>query len=263
MKGIIYYYSGAGNTALACRYIARHLSLPFDLVDVTLERNKNIAPADIYGFAASTDFWGIPQAFESFLETFPGQKGTPAFVFNTFGAISGKTLKILAALVAKKQMKIIAGHSLRMPESYPPMIVGGMGAQNEPGKKGISRLNSFISEINKVIADLRQGQNIEAHNLNIGFINSLMPLRARVAARENMGHKYVDSALCIECGICEKGCPYQAIRLEPKPVFDMNKCYGCWRCFNNCPSKAIYTKKLRNKGYYKGPSEVLKKKMMA
>lgn len=35
MRGVIFYYSGTGNTALACTYIARRLPLPFEFVDVT------------------------------------------------------------------------------------------------------------------------------------------------------------------------------------------------------------------------------------
>ena len=62
--------------------------------------------------------------------------------------------------------------------------------------------------------------------------------------------KFVDESLCTECGICEKGCPYNAIILAPKPQFDMDKCYGCWRCYNKCPELAIYTKKFRGVGHY-------------
>jgi len=76
-----------------------------------------------------------------------------------------------------------------------------------------------------------------------------------------MGEKFVDENLCTECGTCEKTCPYNAIMLNPKPVFDMTKCYGCWGCFNHCPTKAIYTKKFRGVGHYPKPSNQLKEKL--
>ena len=76
-----------------------------------------------------------------------------------------------------------------------------------------------------------------------------------------MGEKFVDKSLCSECGICEKVCPYGAVELNPTPVFDQNKCYGCWSCYNHCPEKAIYTKKLRGVGHYSEPNEQLRKKL--
>jgi heterodisulfide reductase subunit A-like polyferredoxin len=76
-----------------------------------------------------------------------------------------------------------------------------------------------------------------------------------------MGIKYVDAELCKECHTCEKLCPYRAIKLDPKPVFDMGKCYGCWSCFNHCPNKAIYTKKFRGRGHYPKPIDSLKQKL--
>jgi hypothetical protein len=127
MKGVILFYSGTGNTALACQYLARRLPPRLECVDVTLPRRVDLAGMDVVGFATATDFWGVPQAFETFVAGLPLQDGKPAFVFNTYGAASGKTLRILAELVGARGFDVLAGHSLRMPESYPPMIAAKMG----------------------------------------------------------------------------------------------------------------------------------------
>jgi hypothetical protein len=57
------------------------------------------------GFAASTDFWGIPRAVEAFIEGLPRQNSKPAFVFNTFSAASGKALRILTETVATRDFR--------------------------------------------------------------------------------------------------------------------------------------------------------------
>jgi NAD-dependent dihydropyrimidine dehydrogenase PreA subunit len=49
--------------------------------------------------------------------------------------------------------------------------------------------------------------------------------------------------------------------MHPFPNFDESLCYGCWACYNRCPVRAIYTKKLRGKGQYPGPTEELRKKL--
>ncbi|MBU0455905.1 MAG: EFR1 family ferrodoxin, partial [Gammaproteobacteria bacterium] len=157
--------------------------------------------------------------------------------------------------------KVIAGYSLHTPESYPPMIARGRGNERAPSKKEMNEFNTFISELNRFIYILGEGKEIKRKKMNIGLLNSLLPMFSRTKARKDMGEKYIDDALCTECGTCEKICPYGAIKLNPKPIFDMNKCYGCWACYNHCPNKAIYTKKYRGIGHYPKPNSQLTEKL--
>jgi len=261
MKGIICYYSGSGNTKLACRYIVGNIEVPFDLVDVVKEREIDLETYDVVGFATFTDFVGPPYLFQAFIEGLPRQEGKLAFVFNTYGFISGKTLRILERIVAAKGFKVIAGHSLHTPESYPPMSARGRGAEEAPNEKEMRSFDAFISELGQLLERTKEGQRIEKKKVRIGLVNSVVPTYSRTTARRDMGEKYVDESLCNECGACEKQCPYGAIQMEPKPVFDMSKCYGCWRCYNRCPEHAIYTEKYRGGPYYPRPNDRLKEKL--
>jgi ferredoxin/flavodoxin len=261
MKGIICHYSGTGNTRLACRYIAGHLQVPFELVDVVAEREVDLEPYDVVGFATFTDFWGPPYLFQAFIEGLPQQAGKLAFVFNTYGAMSGKTLRVLERAVAAKGFQVIAGHSLHTPENYPPMIARGMGAEGAPDGKEMAAFGAFISELGQFLERAQEGQQVESKKARIGLLNSILPSFSRTKARKDMGEKHVDATLCTECGVCAKQCPYGAIRLEPKPVFDMDACYGCWRCYNRCPEQAIHTDKFRGGPYYPRPNDQLRGKL--
>jgi len=45
---------------------------------------------------------------------------------------------------------------------------------------------------------------------------------------------------CIGCGLCVRGCPIQAIRVENfHAIIDYEKCIGCGLCKEKCPKKAI------------------------
>ncbi|MDO5037603.1 MAG: RnfABCDGE type electron transport complex subunit B [Tissierellia bacterium] len=47
---------------------------------------------------------------------------------------------------------------------------------------------------------------------------------------------------CIGCGICEKKCPKDAIKVENNLAsIDYDKCINCGICAANCPTGAIYT----------------------
>jgi len=262
MRCIICYYSGSGNTKLACHYIAKNIkNIEIDLFNIVKDNTPDLERYNIVGFATFTDFLGVPYLFEKFIEKLNHQNNKPAFVFNTYGMISGKTLKTFAELVTAKGFNVITGHSLHTPESFPPMIARGMSNKNAPNEKELGKFNKFISELDQIIENIIDGKEIKKAKISIGFLNSILPKRSRTKAREDMGEKYVDESLCIECGTCKKSCPYAAIELNPKPVFDMTKCYGCWACYNHCPQKAIYTKKFEGVGYYPKPNKQLIEKL--
>jgi ferredoxin/flavodoxin len=257
MKGIICYYSGTGNTKLACKYIAAKIkNVDFDLFNIVKDGTPNLNEYDIVGFACFTDFGGPSYIMQRFIEGLQQQKNKPAFVFSTFGFMSGKTQSALAKWVSAKGFLPVAGHKLHVPESYPPMIVRGKGAEDQPSSEKMQNFNSFISDLDKMVASVKSGGEWKKGKIKGGLV-----MLSRTKAKKDMGEKYVDLELCNECGICEKVCPYNAVSLDPKPKFDMNKCYGCWGCFHKCPKKAIYTKKFRGKGHYPKSNDQLKQKL--
>ena len=262
MKGIICYYSGSGNTLLACRYIAGRIrKIPFELFDITKDRTPDLTAYDIVGFAAFTDFLGPSFLFHRFAQGLPQHNGRLAFVFNTYGYISGKTLREMERLVSRRGFRVVIGHSLHTPESYPPMVAGGRGNEQAPTLRELKAFEAFIEELDRVVEEVAAGVVVKKRGAPVSLLSRVLPVFARTKARKDMGVKFVDEALCTECGVCARLCPYGAVALNPRPVFDMNKCYGCWRCFNLCPEKAIYTKKFRGIGHYPKPPEKLKDKL--
>ena len=261
LKGIICYYSGSGNTRLACQYIKNDVkSVKFDLFNITRGGLPDLNAYDIAGFATFTDFLDPPHLIKTFIEKLDRQERKPAFVFNSYGFINGKTLRTLAKWVTARGFKVVAGHSLHMPESYPPMVAGGRGNEQAPDEKELDSFKRFISELDEVFSRLKEGKETKTKQIRVNPLYSFLSF-SRTRSRNDMGLKYVDEPLCDECGICEKLCPFGALKLDPKPVFDQSKCYGCWSCYNHCPHKAIYTKKFRGVGHYPKPISRLKDKI--
>jgi ferredoxin len=154
---------------------------------------------------------------------------------------------------------VIGAHSLRMPEDYPPMIALRMGFANQPGAGPMRRFESFLAELSSALDAVARGAAPTARRARTGLVSALLPVRPRTAARADMGEKHVDPALCTRCRTCERGCPYGAIRLDPLPVFDMERCFGCWRCYNRCPEHAISTARFTGGPFYAGPPERARK----
>lgn len=261
LKGLICCYSAGGNTELACRYIAGRLkNIEFEIYDITGGEPLDLESYDMVGFACFTDFGGPSQLMKQFLEALPKTQ-KPAFVMNTFGYISGKTLRVFHKWVKAAGFLVTAAHSLHTPESYPPMIVSGHANEQAPDEDELADFNSFIEQIDEAAGAVQSGKRPKKVKVSTAFYDLILPMAARTAARDDMGVKNVDEELCTECGICKKCCPYGAIELDPKPIFDQHKCYGCWACFNKCPEKAIYTAKFRQEGHYPEPLKEYRAKL--
>lgn len=49
----------------------------------------------------------------------------------------------------------------------------------------------------------------------------------------------IDNEKCTLCGICEKVCPYFALRMTDHVEVDKNECFGCGLCESKCPVRAM------------------------
>jgi ferredoxin/flavodoxin len=269
MKGILFYYSGSGNTKLACQTIAGNLKeAEWTLFDMVKDKNPDPGAFDpgifdLAGFAAFADFLGPSRLFLDFVDALPAQDRMPAFVFNTYGSMSGGTLLKMAKRLSQKGFDVLAGHSLHTPESYPPMVAAGKAFTHSPDEGELEAFRRFLEDLNGLVGSLKSGGKVEAKPLPAGFLDRLLPVPFRTVSKRMMGKKFVDEEKCNSCGVCAKGCPCHAIAMREKPVFDEKRCYGCWFCYNHCPRLAIYTKKLRGAGHYPRPNAELTAKLRA
>lgn len=260
MKVGIFYCSATGNTRLACQYVVRKLgNADVQLVDITESADPSLDSFDLVGFATFTDFWGPPYLMQEFVEKLPNQKDKPAFLLATHGGNMSNLLKVFARWLSDKGFMIVGSHGLRVPESFPPAIVRGNTADDAPSEGEMRSFDDFIHDLDRMIVERR----FHRGRVKASFLANFAPEISRKSAKKNMGEKFIDEALCNECGICREACPYKAVTLDPNPIFDEDKCYGCWACFNRCPTKAIYTSKLRGVGHYRGPTAELKRKLAA
>ena len=59
----------------------------------------------------------------------------------------------------------------------------------------------------------------------------------------------VDKALCIQCGICEDTCPFDALLLgETGPEIELAACMGCGLCVEACDQGALTLRREESKG---------------
>lgn len=49
----------------------------------------------------------------------------------------------------------------------------------------------------------------------------------------------LDTSACLQCGLCESACLYQAIRMNAYPEIDESSCQLCKSCIEACPAEAL------------------------
>ena len=175
-KGLIFYYSGSGNTKLASKYISQNLkNVQLELCNIVkINEIPDLDLYDIIGFATFTDWYGQPCLFKEFIKKVPIQKEKMAFVLITYGSgMFGNALRNLSKRVKKRGFKVITGFALLTPESYPPANVRGIGDANNPQEKDLKKFNEFISDLDNDFNNyIRNGGEIRKRSIKSGFINT-------------------------------------------------------------------------------------------
>ncbi|OQY38809.1 MAG: hypothetical protein B6226_03040, partial [Candidatus Cloacimonetes bacterium 4572_65] len=197
MKGIICYYSGSGNTKLAIEYLAKKIKATnFELFDITKGNIPNIQKYSIVGFATWADYGGAPQLMYNFINKIAKQKEKPAFLFNTFGFISGKIITDLAELVTYKGFSVISGFSLHTPENFPPLRKLRMTFDNYPKLSEIKTFDTYIETLNSQMEAISSGKKPRIVKLYSSLIDSIFPKKPRTSAKKDFGIQNVNADLC-------------------------------------------------------------------
>ena len=191
--------------------------------------------------------WNIRNSFLHFYSFPPVKEGQDYVIFGY--NLSVETNSNVKKAFQEKGYKAVIGFTLYAPENYVPLVAKGRTMENNPKPQNLQQFKQFIGLLDKIFGDKAK----VIPGIRVGFLSGLLPEFNRKRSQVAMGTLLVEQKDCTRCGLCAKICAYQAITLNPYPTFDSQKCYGCWACYNRCPTKVIYTKKFKNTAHYPRP----------
>lgn len=232
---MILYFSGTGNSAYTAERIGKEIG---DEVQNLFEklRGKDFSGMSSerpWVVATPTYAWRIPRILQEWLEKTELSGSRDIYFVMTCGDSIGNAGKYLRPLCARKGMNYRGCFQVVMPENYIALF---RTPSEEEALKIIGQAEKSIDQAASVI------QREEAFpepaitledRLNSGLVNDVFyPLLVHAK-------KFYVTDACISCGVCERVCPLNNVRLENgRPVWGKN-CTHCMACICRCPKEAV------------------------
>ncbi|MFA5745855.1 MAG: EFR1 family ferrodoxin [Candidatus Pacearchaeota archaeon] len=247
-KGVIYYFSGTGNTAfVASEFQANYKKAKIDVDIFPIETIETVPSQSKYTFIMigfPTYAFYPPQMVIDFVKKLPEVNDKPVILFGTAGGSAGASFSILENILKKKHYTVVSNFLYVMPDNVYFMF-GKDTQSNEQTELLITNTTE------KVKMDFEIIISGKSKFVKCGFFLKLMSEIVHFFFN-NLGQKqqknrwYWDRKECTFCGLCEKSCPTKNITMkkEKGKITWGNNCMFCTRCYNFCPRNAIHYKSI-------------------
>lgn len=256
--GIIFYFSGTGNT----EFVAKEFQANFQLAgtDITLQAidiKKEVPDLSNYqliGFGFPLYAWNLPINVKEFINRLPKLTQKQAFIFATMGGPTPLgSLGITADLLRKKGFWVIAAEGIEMPSNDNILF-----AADDPKSENSQRLRAKAREKVKAMVDaIKSGKGkICGNSVFLKLLSQLTGIWLnKIYRRWFHYHKFYADEKCVPtCYLCIQICPANNIRKENNQRVVFNRsCILCARCINCCPRQAIQYGKAKKKHRYFDP----------
>lgn len=254
-QGIVYYYSGTGNSRRVAVWVCEALAAAG--CDVTLAPIQCAHPADevghdegvVLGLVMPTHAFTAPWPVLRFVLRLPRRPRAHAVVLATRGGLKigrlhtpgfeGTATLLVASVLAAKGYSIRATAGIDMPSNWTVLHPGLPPRAVETIIKRARRKTAQLSA--GIFAGRRRLSNPLASLL--GILMLPVSLSYLLLGRLFLAKLFFASDSCTSCGTCADFCPHRGIALhadEPgaRPYWTF-RCRSCMRCMAFCPTQAV------------------------
>ncbi|HBE80460.1 MAG TPA: ferredoxin [Firmicutes bacterium] len=247
----IYYFSGTGNSLHVARELEKRIPGTTLIPIIGALKNKEIATnGEMIGFIFPIYAFGLPSPVEKFLKRVDLNFTSYLFAVATRGGSPCRVFRDIDKILRKKGKSLDASLFIDMPSNY--MLLPSF---EEETPESLTQYETHLQqELNPLQDAITHEQKYFPEDLHKSFFkeNALFPIITWIAQKTRyFGQEkklYVDSECCSGCGICEKVCLAEKIKLENgKPTWSQKvQCSFCFACINYCPAQAIQVKRSKS-----------------
>ncbi|MBQ2961001.1 MAG: EFR1 family ferrodoxin [Oscillospiraceae bacterium] len=234
---MVLYYSATGNTEYIAQEIAKRLDDEcLNLLDrIKAKDNSLLRSKKPFVICAPIIVCEMPRFLSDYLEnqSFLGSREV-YFIFTSGGycGIAG----VLAKKLVEKKMMTYCGHAeFRMPRNYVASDAYSQHTQEEIEE----RILESHSKLDDVAELIKSGQELSARKVQLWETVVTVPFNPVWVKYKLTAKDFYSTDKCIGCGMCERRCPLNNIKLKDKRPVWGNSCTHCMACIGNCPVEAI------------------------
>ena len=240
MKILLITFSGTGNTTICGDFILEHFKVEGHEVEhfvykADKEFNYDVASYDLIGFGYPIHAFNAPEMTIKFIKKLPKVSGVKYFIYKVSGEpfpLNNASSHHMYRLLKRKGYTLYAEKHFLMPYNI-------MFRYNDAIAK---QMYLYLSPLTKafVLGILKE----EPERIKFGFFNIILSVILRIewiAPFCNAPFVRVKKDKCIGCHKCINECPTGAMHVNKKGQIRIKatKCAMCMRCAMFCPPDAI------------------------
>jgi ferredoxin len=245
----IFYFSGTGNSLFLARGLAERLEARITPIGNLIGEGSVVPEGRIVGIVFPVYYASLPVIVKEFAAKLEGIEGCYIFAVANYGGAAGDSLRILRRIIQSKGGKLMGSYGIHMPQNAfrkfwenPERIsskaerkLDTIAENAKAGRRGRFLgswlTNALIEPLNLILSPLSKRGLVQ---LTGASNDESMDDLIRMA-----GRSFAVGEECTGCGICERVCPVNNIKLvDGRPKW-LDHCENCLACYNFCPSETI------------------------
>lgn len=253
---MILYFSGTGNSLYVAKQLLAEGEALVSIAELMQKKEFKIELGDDekLGIVFPVYFYTLPSIVEEFLSQAEIENAGYVYSVITCGGGTGQASAVLKKLLQSKGITLAYFKELLMPDN-------SMLFYQIPGTaKADGRLQAAVPVIDEVKAAIAEKETSRIKSSTV--LSSIVGAGYKLCSSTKKFHAE-DS--CTGCGLCERNCPQQVIKMvetpgpdgqssSRKPSWQKETCCKCSSCINRCPAQAIqYGKVTKKRNRYVNP----------
>jgi ferredoxin len=238
MRGVLYYFSGTGNT----KWVADRFKKTFEFYGseielLNIEKLEGNAEFDAELLILGTPVYGgmPPRLFLDFLSRLPLGEGKRCLIYSTQEKVNSPAAGIIAKKVREKGYSVIMQSGIMMPGSF--------YFRKHKYKLEDKDIEEILAQACKKIKELVQDITMDKQifeNPSLVRIVADKIVNKNFNSRLHIISKKIEAtSACSKCGVCLRNCPKGNVTFENGQAVFHSNCMLCLRCIHICPINAI------------------------